>query len=33
VEELRVQLFAPELKTAMPVSPQRLQDVWARVSR
>ena len=33
VEELRVQIFAPELKTAVPVSPQRLQDLWARVSR
>jgi ATP-dependent helicase HrpA len=33
VEELRVAVFAPELKTAVPVSPQRLQDVWARVSR
>jgi ATP-dependent helicase HrpA len=33
VEELRVQIFAPELKTAVPVSPQRLQDIWARVSR
>jgi ATP-dependent helicase HrpA len=33
VEELRVQIFAPELKTAVSVSPQRLHDVWARVSR
>jgi len=33
VEELRVQVFAPELKTAVPVSAQRLQDVWARLSR
>jgi ATP-dependent helicase HrpA len=33
VEELRLQTFAPELKTAVPVSPQRLQDVWAKVSR
>jgi ATP-dependent helicase HrpA len=33
IEELRVQTFAPELKTAVPVSPQRLQDVWAIVSR
>ncbi len=33
VEELRVQIFAPELKTAVPVSPQRLQEVWTRVSR
>ncbi|HWO18229.1 MAG TPA: ATP-dependent RNA helicase HrpA [Kofleriaceae bacterium] len=33
LEELRVQTFAPELKTAVPVSPQRLQDAWAIVSR
>jgi ATP-dependent helicase HrpA len=33
IEELRVQTFAPELKTAVPVSPQRLKDVWAKVSR
>ena len=33
IEELRVQTFAPELKTAVPVSPQRLQDAWAIVSR
>ena len=33
IEELRVQTFAPELKTAVPISPQRLQDLWARVSR
>jgi ATP-dependent helicase HrpA len=33
VEEFRVQTFAPELKTAVPVSPQRLQDVWARITR
>ncbi|HEX3764495.1 MAG TPA: ATP-dependent RNA helicase HrpA [Kofleriaceae bacterium] len=33
VEELRVQTFAPELKTAVPVSPQRLQELWARLSR
>jgi ATP-dependent helicase HrpA len=33
VEELRVQTFAPELKTAVSVSSQRLQDVWAKVSR
>jgi ATP-dependent helicase HrpA len=33
IEELRVQAFAPELKTAVPVSSQRLQDVWAKVSR
>jgi ATP-dependent helicase HrpA len=33
IEELRVQTFAPELKTAVSVSPARLQDVWAKVSR
>jgi ATP-dependent helicase HrpA len=33
IEELRVQIFAPELKTAVPVSAQRLQDLWARLSR
>ena len=33
IEELRVQTFAPELKTAVPVSSQRLQDLWAIVSR
>jgi ATP-dependent helicase HrpA len=33
IEELRVQAFAPELRTAVPVSPQRVQDVWARISR
>ncbi len=33
VEELRVQVFAPELKTAVPVSPQRLQDAFARLGR
>jgi len=33
IEELRVQTFAPELKTAVPISPARLQDVWARLSR
>jgi ATP-dependent helicase HrpA len=33
IEELRVQIFAPELKTAVPVSPQRVQDVWAKISR
>ena len=33
VEELRVQIFAPELKTAVPISPARLQDIWAKFSR
>ena len=31
VEELRVQVFAPELKTAVPISPQRLQELWAKI--
>ncbi len=29
LQELRVQVFAPELKTAVPISPQRLQELWA----
>ncbi|HSN29347.1 MAG TPA: DUF3418 domain-containing protein, partial [Kofleriaceae bacterium] len=29
LEELRVSIFAPELKTAVPVSPARAQEVWA----
>jgi ATP-dependent RNA helicase HrpA len=33
IEELRVQIFAPELKTAVPISPARLQDIWANISR
>ena len=33
VEELRVQTFAPELKTAVPVSPQRVQEAWAKLAR
>ena len=33
VEELRVQTFAPELKTAVPVSAQRVEDAWARLIR
>ncbi|MEJ7602996.1 MAG: ATP-dependent RNA helicase HrpA, partial [Kofleriaceae bacterium] len=33
VEELRVQVFAPELKTAVPVSLQRLQDLWTILTR
>jgi ATP-dependent helicase HrpA len=28
VEELRVSVFAPELKTAVPVSPQRVAERW-----
>ncbi|MDM8569885.1 DUF3418 domain-containing protein, partial [Thiotrichales bacterium HSG1] len=31
LEELRVSVFAPELKTACPVSMQRLQKAWAKV--
>ena len=33
VEEFRVQTFAPELKTAVPVSAQRLQELWSRLAR
>ncbi len=33
VEELRVQVFAPELKTAVPVSLPRVQELWASLSR
>ncbi len=33
LEELRVSLFAQELKTPMPVSVRRLQKVWAITSR
>ena len=33
LEELRVQTFAPELKTAVPVSAQRLQSLWASIGR
>ena len=29
VEELRVQVFAPELRTAVSVSPARVQELWA----
>jgi ATP-dependent helicase HrpA len=31
LEELRVSLFAQELKTSMPVSAKRLQALWAEV--
>ena len=31
-EELRVQVFAPELKTAVPVSLARVQAAWADLS-
>ncbi|MEO8700943.1 MAG: ATP-dependent RNA helicase HrpA [Kofleriaceae bacterium] len=33
LEEFRVQTFAPELKTAVPISAQRLQDAWSRLPR
>ena len=33
IEELRVQTFAPELKTAVPVSAQRVQEVWDSLAR
>ncbi len=32
LEEYRVSLFAQELKTAVPVSPQRLQRAWQRAA-
>ncbi len=31
LEELRVSLFAQELKTAVPISARRLDEHWARV--
>lgn len=33
VEELRVSLFAPELKAAVPVSPQKLAEMWKSLVR
>ena len=33
LEELRVSLFAQELKTPMPVSVKRLQKVWESMQR
>ena len=33
LEELRVSLFAPELKTPIPVSPQRVVEQWADLTR
>jgi len=33
LEEFRVQTFAPELKTAVPVSAQRVQEQWSRFAR
>ena len=32
LEELRVQAFAPELRTAVPVSAPRLQELWASMA-
>ena len=33
LEELRVQLFAQELKTPVPVSVKRLQKMWQSMQR
>ena len=33
IEELRVSLFAQELKTPMPVSVKRLKKIWEGLSR
>jgi ATP-dependent helicase HrpA len=33
LEELRVSLFAQELKTPMPISVKRLQKVWEALQR
>ena len=33
LQELRVQVFAPELKTAVPISLPRLQERWASLAR
>ena len=32
LEELRVSLFAQTLKTAVPVSPQRLRKLWTEMT-
>ena len=32
VEEYRVSIFAPEVKAAVAVSPQRLKDLWSLVT-
>jgi ATP-dependent helicase HrpA len=32
VEEYRVSVFAPEIRAAVPVSPQRLTEVWKGLS-
>ena len=31
IEELRISLFAQELKTSVPVSPKRLSELWLTV--
>jgi ATP-dependent helicase HrpA len=33
VEELRVSLFAQELRTPMPVSFKRIEKAWAELTR
>ena len=33
LEELRVSVFAPELKAAVPVSPAKAQELWALIAR
>ena len=33
LEELRIQTFAPELKTAVPISPPRLHELWSSLAR
>ena len=33
LQELRVQVFAPELRTAVPVSLPRLKEIWATIGR
>jgi hypothetical protein len=33
LEELRVSLFAQELKTSISVSPKRLEAQWAKVKK
>jgi ATP-dependent helicase HrpA len=33
LEELRVQLFAQELKTSVPVSVKRLSKMWQTIHR
>jgi ATP-dependent helicase HrpA len=33
LEELRVSLFAQELRTPMPISAKRLQKVWESMQR